>query len=177
MGAYLYILRCADGSYYVGTTTAGLERRLAEHQAGDFDGYTAELRSAAISDIIMAVSDNSKASNDGSRLACKTDEEWRRRRFEAGRIFTPSTPIGIAELLSGRQPQIGKLVDTVAERGRHALVYGEPGVGKTSLAQIIQYLIPFDRARVKYIKKSAFSSDNYSSIWMSIFKELNFLPM
>lgn len=41
MGAYLYILRCADGSYYVGTTTAGLERRLAEHQAGDFDGYTA----------------------------------------------------------------------------------------------------------------------------------------
>jgi len=41
MGAYLYILRCADGSYYVGTTTAGLERRLAEQQAGDFDGYTA----------------------------------------------------------------------------------------------------------------------------------------
>jgi putative endonuclease len=41
MGAYLYILRCAHGSYYVGTTVAGLERRLAEHQAGDFDGYTA----------------------------------------------------------------------------------------------------------------------------------------
>ena len=41
MGAHLYILRCADGSYYVGTTAAGLERRLAEHQAGDFDGYTA----------------------------------------------------------------------------------------------------------------------------------------
>ncbi len=41
MGAYLYILRCVDGSYYVGTTAAGLERRLAEHQAGDFDGYTA----------------------------------------------------------------------------------------------------------------------------------------
>jgi putative endonuclease len=38
MGAYLYVLRCADGSYYVGTTTAGLERRLAEHQAGDLEG-------------------------------------------------------------------------------------------------------------------------------------------
>ena len=25
MGAYLYILRCADGSYYVGTTIAGLD--------------------------------------------------------------------------------------------------------------------------------------------------------
>ena len=43
-GAYLYILLCADGSYYVGTTVGGLERRLAEHDAGTFDGYTARRR-------------------------------------------------------------------------------------------------------------------------------------
>jgi predicted GIY-YIG superfamily endonuclease len=41
MGAFLYILLCADGSYYVGTTTGSLEHRLAEHQAGTYDGYTA----------------------------------------------------------------------------------------------------------------------------------------
>ena len=41
MGAYLYILRCGDSSYYVGTTVNSLETRLAEHQAGSFDGYTA----------------------------------------------------------------------------------------------------------------------------------------
>ncbi|HTQ33479.1 MAG TPA: GIY-YIG nuclease family protein [Stellaceae bacterium] len=39
-GAFLYILRCADGSYYVGTTTGSLDRRLAEHQEGTFGGYT-----------------------------------------------------------------------------------------------------------------------------------------
>jgi predicted GIY-YIG superfamily endonuclease len=39
--AYLYMLRCADGSYYVGMTVAGLERRVAEQQAGAYDGYTA----------------------------------------------------------------------------------------------------------------------------------------
>ena len=44
MGAYLYILLCADGSYYVGTTIVGLERRLAEHQAGTYDGYTSRRR-------------------------------------------------------------------------------------------------------------------------------------
>ena len=43
-GAYLYILRCADGSYYVGTTVSGLEPRLAQHQAGKFGGYTARRR-------------------------------------------------------------------------------------------------------------------------------------
>src|SRR5260370_38123510 len=44
MSACFYILRCADGSYYVGTTRGSLEVRLAEHQAGACDGYTAHRR-------------------------------------------------------------------------------------------------------------------------------------
>ena len=44
MGAYVYILRCADGSYYVGSTRASLEARIAEHNAGTFGGYTARRR-------------------------------------------------------------------------------------------------------------------------------------
>jgi putative endonuclease len=44
VGAWLYILRCADGSYYTGTTRTDLEIRLAEHQTGHFGGYTATRR-------------------------------------------------------------------------------------------------------------------------------------
>jgi len=40
VGAYLYILLCADGSYYAGITRDSLEKRIAEHQAGTFGGYT-----------------------------------------------------------------------------------------------------------------------------------------
>jgi putative endonuclease len=40
MGAYPYILRCSDGSYYVGATRDNLEIRIARHQAGAFAGYT-----------------------------------------------------------------------------------------------------------------------------------------
>jgi predicted GIY-YIG superfamily endonuclease len=40
---YVYILRCVDGSYYVGHTD-DLQRRLAEHEQGAFPGYTRELR-------------------------------------------------------------------------------------------------------------------------------------
>lgn len=43
-GATLYILRCADQSYYVGTTRGDLERRVAEHNEGTFGGYTASPR-------------------------------------------------------------------------------------------------------------------------------------
>src|SRR2546423_1000081 len=44
MSAYLYILQCADGSYYVGTTRDRLDARIAEHNTGNFDGYTARRR-------------------------------------------------------------------------------------------------------------------------------------
>jgi putative endonuclease len=40
-GAFLYILRCSDGSYYIGTTRTSLEIRLAQHNAGVLGGYTA----------------------------------------------------------------------------------------------------------------------------------------
>jgi predicted GIY-YIG superfamily endonuclease len=44
MGAFVYVLRCADGSYYVGTTRGALENRVGEHNAGHFGGFTASRR-------------------------------------------------------------------------------------------------------------------------------------
>ena len=44
MTAYVYILRCADQSYYVGCTHANLDKRIVEHNAGTFGGYTAQRR-------------------------------------------------------------------------------------------------------------------------------------
>jgi putative endonuclease len=43
-GAYLYILLCSDGSFYIGTTRAALEIRVAQHNAGTFKGYTESRR-------------------------------------------------------------------------------------------------------------------------------------
>jgi putative endonuclease len=43
-GAFLYILRCADGGFYIGTTRTSLEIRVAQHNAGLFGGYTATRR-------------------------------------------------------------------------------------------------------------------------------------
>jgi putative endonuclease len=43
-GAFLYIVRCADNSYYTGTARTGLEQRVAEHNAGTYHGYTAKRR-------------------------------------------------------------------------------------------------------------------------------------
>ena len=40
----VYILRCADGSYYVGNTRKTIEARLWEHNHGLVPGYTATRR-------------------------------------------------------------------------------------------------------------------------------------
>ncbi|QDX40139.1 GIY-YIG nuclease family protein [Salarchaeum sp. JOR-1] len=39
MSHYVYVLECADGTYYTGYTT-DVERRVAEHDAGDGAKYT-----------------------------------------------------------------------------------------------------------------------------------------
>ena len=43
MPFWVYMLQCADGSYYVGHTD-DLERRLAQHETGESGGYTATRR-------------------------------------------------------------------------------------------------------------------------------------
>ena len=43
-GAYVYMLRCSDGSYYIGSARKGLDRRVAEHNEGRYGGYTSTRR-------------------------------------------------------------------------------------------------------------------------------------
>jgi len=57
---FVYILKCADGSYYTGVTN-NLEKRISEHQSGIIKGYTSSrlpiklVFSERFSDIIQAI--------------------------------------------------------------------------------------------------------------------------
>lgn len=110
-----------------------------------------------------------------SKASGLTEEDWRAKRWEVSELFTPSAPVTTADLFQGRRKQINQLLDVIGERGRHAIIYGEPGVGKTSLSQVIKMVIPTKTSRVKYIRKQSFSSDTFSSIWMDIFREMKFI--
>jgi predicted GIY-YIG superfamily endonuclease len=77
MSAHLYILRCADGSYYVGTARDGLEKRIAEHQAGIFDGYTAYRRPVTL------VFHQQFERVDDAVAAERQVKGWRREKKEA----------------------------------------------------------------------------------------------
>ena len=40
MSIYVYMVRCRDKRLYVGSTRGSLERRIAEHNAGSYGGFT-----------------------------------------------------------------------------------------------------------------------------------------
>lgn len=49
VSAFVYILRCADGSYYVGSARGEtLDKRIGEHQAGTYPGYTSRRRPVSL---------------------------------------------------------------------------------------------------------------------------------
>ncbi|HTQ35081.1 MAG TPA: GIY-YIG nuclease family protein [Stellaceae bacterium] len=76
-GADLYILQCADGSYYIGTARLGLDRRIAEHQAGSFNGYTARRRP-----VTLVFSEHFERIEDAV-AAERQIKGWRRDKKEA----------------------------------------------------------------------------------------------
>ena len=77
MDIHVYMLRCADGSYYVGLTKAGLDKRLVEHSTGAFEGYTSKRLP-----VILVWSEQFLSLKDA--IACERRlKGWRRDKKEA----------------------------------------------------------------------------------------------
>ncbi len=103
-----------------------------------------------------------------------TAEDAKAKRFEANTSFTPSTPIAIGELFAGRQHQASKIVDAIGERGRHLILFGERGVGKSSMAQIAPFFIPKSPRAIRHIRVQAFPGDSFAAVARRIFSQIHF---
>jgi Cdc6-like AAA superfamily ATPase len=78
-------------------------------------------------------------------------------------IFTPHQPIAESDLLFGRQIEVQKLVETLNTPGQHVLLYGERGVGKSSLANVVASLLTVISLTPIYVKRCD-QSDTFESI-------------
>lgn len=52
------------------------------------------------------------------------------------KAFTPARPVQNQDLFAGRRSQLLQILDTLDSPGEHAAIFGERGVGKTSLASV-----------------------------------------
>lgn len=101
----------------------------------------------------------------------KTQQEWEILEYEILNLFD-GAPINEEDLFAGRLDEVGKMLRTVMERSKHIVLFGEKGVGKTSLSNIFwkryhKTLQSFVVARVQ-----AGPHDNFSSLWIRALDEL-----
>lgn len=86
------------------------------------------------------------------------------------KVFSPSSPIKKSDFFSGRITQIDKICDVINEDGRHAIVYGERGVGKTSFANIISESL----TNIYPIKITCNKNDTFHTLWKQAFNQIQF---
>ena len=78
MGIYVYMLRCADGSFYVGSATGDdLAPRIDQHNAGYYPGYTFKRRP-----VVLVWSEHFDRITDGIAVE-RQIKGWSRAKKEA----------------------------------------------------------------------------------------------
>jgi Cdc6-like AAA superfamily ATPase len=87
--------------------------------------------------------------------------------------FTPAAPITVRDLFAGRLDQLQAVLDVGSQRGQHAAVYGERGVGKTSLATIAASVFSNVLGAVA-LRVNCDGTDDYSTVWRKVLNEITF---
>lgn len=104
------------------------------------------------------------------------------RLILVGEAFRPAAPVDDLELFAGREKQRGEVISAVTQIGYHVGLYGERGVGKTSLARVMAAI--FNQPGIRQFQAamvSCHTDDTYESLWRNIFRRLdreidNFTP-
>jgi Cdc6-like AAA superfamily ATPase len=103
----------------------------------------------------------------------ETDEDWMARIWDVMDAFSPGTPLEDVNLLAGRQKQLDKLLEIVMQKGHHGILYGERGVGKSSLANTFSTKLLGGVRSLTFITVNCDPSDDYSSVWRKVFRRLS----
>ncbi|MFP3941741.1 MAG: AAA family ATPase, partial [Thermoanaerobaculia bacterium] len=75
--------------------------------------------------------------------------------------FTPFAPIQLPDFFAGRLDVLRRIQNELAAPGRHVAIFGERGVGKTSLAELLSFFTPFEPESshvVRCARESTFES-------------------
>jgi Cdc6-like AAA superfamily ATPase len=96
---------------------------------------------------------------------------------EVNTSFTPGAPIDSKDLFAGRKKQRDRVLGTVFQKGQHAIVFGERGVGKTSLANtLFDFLVFMGKFKYQRARVNCSEGTEFGDIWRSVFKQLTYEP-
>lgn len=96
-----------------------------------------------------------------------------RLHFQIGQSFRPGTPVDEYSLFAGRQTQVGQISRAINQVGQHVIMFGERGVGKTSLSRVlIDVLASAGYDLICPGNINCDSTDCFESLWGKAFREL-----
>jgi Cdc6-like AAA superfamily ATPase len=64
------------------------------------------------------------------------------------------------------------MIETVMQRGQHAILYGERGVGKSSLAKTFATKLLKGARAVHCVPVNCHPTDDFSAVWRKVFRRL-----
>lgn len=88
--------------------------------------------------------------------------------------FSPSAPIDQKALFAGRLSQFTDVLNAIGQKGQHAILFGERGVGKTSLARVLvaSASVVADQLIVATVNCDA--TMTFSSLWHRLLREIKY---
>jgi AAA ATPase-like protein len=101
-------------------------------------------------------------------MAMNEDDQRKRLRL-LDLVFRPGAPVDREDLFSGRLNQLASVTEAVSAVGQHAVIFGERGVGKTSLAATCVD-IARRQGRVA-LRVNCDQGDNFHSLWGKVIDE------
>lgn len=88
-------------------------------------------------------------------------------------IFRPSSPTDDQQLFRGRHTQLRGVMSGLAERGQHILIYGERGVGKTSLGYMARALFDSNPGVHRLsVRLQCADGQTFTEIWQNFYVKL-----
>lgn len=101
-------------------------------------------------------------------------KDWGLAMAKARQLFNPSSPIDEGRLFSGRAQQVSDLLDIIYERGAHAVIFGERGVGKSSLANTLSERVPSVVTNMNFKKENCRPEDTFFTLWAKMLWEFEY---
>lgn len=95
------------------------------------------------------------------------------RLARVGRVFSPGAPVDRYRLFAGRRQQVADVINAVNQRSQHVVLFGERGVGKTSLANVLGEI--FADSEVGGLNSGTVNcdrKDTFSSLWHKALREI-----
>lgn len=94
------------------------------------------------------------------------------RLVDLSRTFTPGAPVVRLQNFAGRLELLSTVFRAISQAGQHVALFGDRGVGKTSLANVLGESFVQSGQPIRSLRVACSTTDTYETVWRRLFRKL-----